>query len=198
MTQSTKKKTTKPKRTLQVKTLPELPTNPFIFEILDLASRQRSKAKKIEVLRKYDHKALRHVLIWNFDEAIVSILPEGEVPYVGYDENVSYSGSLTTKLSHQVRSMHEKGNFSLGAGDQQGHTTIRRESKHFYRFVKGGDDAMNKIKRESVFINILQTLPEPEAEILVLVKDKLLTTKYNITKELVAEAYPEITWGNRS
>ena len=57
---------------------------------------------------------------------------------------------------------------------------------------------MNKIKRESIFINILQTLPQPEAEILVLVKDKALNTKYNITKELVAEAYPEITWGNRS
>ncbi len=45
---------------------------------------------------------------------------------------------------------------------------------------------------------MLQTLPQPEAEILILVKDKALNTKYGITKELVAEAYPEITWGNRS
>ena len=194
MTQSTKKKTTKPKRTLQVKTLPELPNNPFIFEILDLASRQRSKAKKIEVLRKYDHKALRHVLIWNFDEGIVSILPEGEVPYVGYDENVSYSGSLTTKLSHQVRSMHEKGNFSLGAGDQQGHTTIRRESKHFYRFVKGGDDRLNAIRRETMFTNILQGLHPLEAEIVCLIKDGRLSDSYNITREVVAAAFPDIIW----
>ena len=194
MTQSTKKKTTKPKRTLQVKTLPELPNNPFIFEILDLASRQRSKAKKIEVLRKYDHKALRHVLIWNFDEGIVSILPEGEVPYVGYDENVSYSGSSTTKLSHQVRSMHEKGNFSLGAGDQQGHTTIRRESKHFYRFVKGGDDRLNAIRRETMFINILQGLHPLEAEIVCLIKDGRLSDSYNITREVVAAAFPDIIW----
>ena len=198
MTQSTKKKTTKPKRTLQVKTLPELPSNPFIFEILDLASRQRSKAKKIEVLRKYDHKALRHVLIWNFDEAIVSVLPEGEVPYVGYDENVSYSGTLSTKLTHQVRSMHEKGNFSLGVGDQQGHTTIRRESRHFYRFVKGGDDRLNAIRRETMFINILEGLHPLEAEILVLVKDKKLTDRYKITKEVVSAAYPQIVWGGRS
>ena len=77
-------------------------------------------------------------------------------------------------------------------------STIRNQAKNFYRFVKGGDDAMNKIKRESFFINILETLPPPEAEILVLVKDKALNTKYKITKELVAEAYPEITWGNRS
>ena len=194
MTQTPKKKTTKPKRTLQVKTLPELPPNPFIFEILDLVSRQRSKAKKIEVLRKYDHKALRQCLIWNFDEAIVSVLPEGEVPYVGYDENVSYSGTLSTKLTHQVRSMHEKGNFSLGVGDQQGHTTIRRESRHFYRFVKGGDNGLNAIRRETMFINILQGLHPLEAEIVCLIKDGRLSDSYNITREVVAAAFPNIVW----
>ena len=77
-------------------------------------------------------------------------------------------------------------------------TTIRNSAHQFYRFVKGGDDQLNKIKRESIFINLLQTLPQPEAEILILVKDKKLQTKYGITKELVSEAYPEITWGNRS
>ena len=133
-------------------------------------------------------------MIWNYDEAIVSILPEGEVPYVGYDENVSYSGSLTTKLSHQVRSMHEKGNFSLGAGDQQGHTTIRRESKHFYRFVKGGDDRLNAIRRETMFINILQGLHPLEAEIVCLIKDGRLSDSYNITREVVAAAFPDIIW----
>ena len=40
--------------------------------------------------------------------------------------------------------MHETGSFSLGASDQQGHTTIRRESKHFYHFVQGGEDSMNQ------------------------------------------------------
>jgi len=193
----TTKKTTKPKRTLQVKTLPDLPNNPFIFEILDLASKQRSKAKKIEVLRKYDHKALRVIFVWNFDETVQSVLPEGEVPYVGYDENVSYSGTLSTKLTHQVRAMHEKGNFSLGASDQQGHTTIRRECRHFYRFVKGGDDQLNSIRRETMFINILQGLHPLEAEVLCLVKDKKLSDSYKITKEVVAEAFPDIHWGDR-
>jgi hypothetical protein len=104
------------------------------------------------------------------------MLPDGDVPYQPVEGDVQ-------------------------ANREQGipqRTTIRNSARQFYRFVKGGDDALNKIKRESIFINILQTLPEPEAQILVLVKDKLLTTKYNITKELVAEAYPEITWGNRS
>jgi hypothetical protein len=48
-----------------------------------------------------------------------------------------------------------------------------------------------------MFINILQGLHPLEAEILCLVKDKKLSTKYKITKEIVSEAYPDIQWGNR-
>ena len=149
------------------------------------------------MLRKYDHKALRTVFIWNFDESIKSVLPEGEVPYQGYDEQNTYSGTLSTKVSEQIRKMHEKGNFSLGASDNQGHTTIRRESKHFYNFVKGGNDMMSGIRRETMFINILEGLHPLEAEIIILVKDKKLSDVYKITKELVAEAYPDIKWGGR-
>ena len=47
MTTVTKKKTT----TTKAASL-ELPRNPFVFEVLDLVSKQRSKAKKIEVLKK--------------------------------------------------------------------------------------------------------------------------------------------------
>ena len=32
-----------------------LPVNPFVFEVLDLASQQRSAAKKVEVLKNYAH-----------------------------------------------------------------------------------------------------------------------------------------------
>ena len=193
-TKTTKKKTT----SLKVKTLPELPRQPFVFEVLDLVSKQRSKVKKIEVLRKYDETHLRRVLIWNFDESLISILPEGDVPYSGYDEQNVYSGGLTARISEEVRSMHTKGNFSLGVSDQQGHTTIRRESKNFYRFLKGGDNGLNNIRRESMFINILEGLHPLEAEIICLVKDKKLSDKYKITKDVVAEAYPNIQWSNRS
>ena len=193
------KKTTKPK-TVKVKTKPveTLPNNPFVFEVLDLVSRQRSKAKKVQILKTYEDISIKSVLIWNFDESIISVLPVGEVPYTGYDEQNTYSGTLTTKLTEEIRQMHDKGNFSLGVSDQQGHTTIRREWKHFYHFVKGGNDAMKSISRETMLINILEGLHPLEAEILCLVKDKNLETKYKITKEVVAEAYPDIEWGNRS
>ena len=197
---TTKKTTTKKAKSFTVKSKPslELPRNPFVFEVFDLVSRQRSKAKKIEVLKKYEHLSLKVVLIWNFDESVVSMLPEGEVPYAGFDEKNTYSGTLTKKLDLEVRKMHETGSFSLGAADQQGHTTIRRESKHFYRFIKGGEDTMNQMRRETMFINILQGLHPLEAEIITLCKDKRLGEVYKITKEVVAEAYPDIQWGGRS
>ena len=196
-TKTTTTKTTKAKTLKVNKPLPNLPRNPFMFEILDLVSRQRSKSKKVEVLKKYDELSLRRVLIWNFDESIKSAVPEGEVPYVGYDDQNTYSGTLSTKLTHEVRSMHESGSFSLGVSDQQGHTTIRRESKNFYHFVRGGNDTMNAIRRETMFINILQGLHPLEAEIICLIKDGNLSDVYKITREVVEQAYPNIVWGDR-
>jgi len=193
---TTTKKTTTKRKTVSV--VDNLPSRPLAFEVFDLVSRQRSKTKKVEVLRKYDDPSLRRLFVWNFDTSVISLLPEGEVPYVGYDEQSTYSGTLSTKISEEVRSMHEKGSFSLGLSDQQGHTTIRRESKNFYHFVKGGNSGLNSIRRETMFINILQGLHPLEAEIVCLVKDKNLSDKYNITKENVMEAYPNIVWGDRS
>ena len=191
MTTTAKKKTTK-------KDPLELPLKPFAFEVFHLASKQRSKAKKVEVLKRYEDPSLKALLIWNFDESVISLLPEGEVPYTGYDEQTSYSGTLTTKITQDIRRMHETGSFSMGATDNQGRTTIRREFKNFYHFLKGGNDSLNSIRRETMFINILQGLHPLEAEIVVLVKDKNLEEKYKITKEIVSEAYPDIIWGNRS
>ena len=199
---ATKKTTTKTKkpRTVTVKkpVSLDLPRNPFVFEILDLVSKQRTKAKKIEVLKRYEDISLKALFIWNFDMSIVSILPEGDVPYSGYDEQNTYSGGVSAKISEEVRSMHAKGNFSLGVSDGQGHTTIRREWKHFYRFVRGGDDGLNNLRRESMFINILEGLHPLEAEIVILCKDKRLGEVYKITQDVVAAAYPDIQWGNRT
>ena len=189
--------TTKKKTTTKAASL-ELPKYPFTFEVLDLVSRQRSKAKKIEVLKKYEHPSLKAVFIWNFDETIKSALPPGDVPYSGFEDQATYSGSLTTKIDEEVRKMHETGSFSMGTSDSQGRTTIRREYKNFYHFVKGGNDSMSGVRRETMFINVLEGLHPLEAEIVCLIKDKKLSDKYKITKEIVSEAYPDINWGGRS
>ena len=55
------------------------------------------------------------------------------------------------------------------------------------------------LRRESMFVQLLEGLSAEEAELLVLVKDGQLNKKYKrITKAVVSEAFPSIQWGGRS
>jgi len=192
---TTKTKTT-PKPKVISEVIPDLPANPFIFEILNLVNKQRSNAKKVEILKKYEHPSLKSIFIWNFDETVVSVLPFGDVPYAAVDEMDSFKGTLSEKITDAVSKMEELGTSSLGSQDQ-GRSSIRKEYSKFYNFVKGGNDGLSNLRRETMFINILQGLHPLEAEILVLTKDKRLTEKYKLTKEIVSEAYQDIKWGGR-
>ena len=185
----------KPKTTPSVSI--DLPANPFTFEVLNLVSKQRTNIKKVEVLKKYNDPSLRAIFIWNFDESVTSSLPVGIVPYSSVGEQGSFSGTLSEKIDDAVGKMSEIGSNSLGSQDQ-GFSSIRKEYTKFYNFIKGGNDSLSSLRRETMFINVLQGLHPLEAEILCLVKDKQLETKYKITKELVSQAYPEIVWGGRS
>jgi len=178
----------------------DLPSNPFTFEVLALASKQRSNAKKVEVLRKYEHNSIKAIFIWNYDDTSISVLPPGEVPYSSLKDEQISSGSLSTKVNQLVGTMEYNSTTSMGnATDlKQGRTTLRKEWTKLYNFVKGGNDKLSSLRRETMFIQILEGLHPLDAEILCLVKDKKLYDKYKITKEIVAEAYPDIVWGNRS
>ena len=162
MTTPTKKPTTR-------KTRVKLSPNPFAHEVLELASKQKTKAKKIEILKEYESDALKSILIWNFDQTVISLIPEGAVPYT-------------------------KNEVPVGTD----HTSLRREWKNLYHFVKGGNDKISAIRRETMFIQMLEGLHPEESEIVCLVKDKALEDKYNITYDVVRKAYPDIVWGGRS
>ena len=209
MTNSTKKTTTrkpratKPKATTKKPTVKkatppksiELPVNPFVFEILELASSQRTTAKKVEVLQKYEDNSAKSVLIWNFDDSVVSMIPEGEVPYGDPNEQTVFDGSLSENIVNET-----KGGLSATGQDLDGRnkTSLRKEWTTLYNFVKGGNDTLTKTRREMMFINLLRGLHPKEAELLCLVKDKQLQSKYRLTKANVQEAYPDIQWGGRS
>ena len=147
----------------------KLPPNPFMSEILELVHKQRSKAKKIEVLKHYRDDALTALLIWNFDPSVVSALPDGDVPYKPND-----------------------------VPEGTDHTSLRREWKNLFHFIKGGNDGLNGLRREPTFVQKLKRLHPREADLICLVKDKRLTDKYKVTLEQVKEAYPDIVWGDRS
>jgi hypothetical protein len=187
--------TTKSKRTTTEKPIETLPTNPFVFEILELASKQRSNIKKIEVLKTYEHDSLKAIFIWNFDDSVTSLLPEGEVPYGNADEQSVYSGTLSENLKREAIGGESATGQDL---DGRGKTSLRKEWTNLYHYVRGGNNELTGIRREMMFINLLQGLHPKEAEILVLVKDKKLTDKYKISFENIKEAYPDIQWGGRS
>ena len=199
---TTTKKTTKTKAVKTVKarsstSIPTLPNNPFVFEVLDAASKQRSKAKKVEVLQRYKHPSIVTLFVWNYDSSIITLLPEGPVPYGTNRDDQNSTGTLSSRIDDAVSKMSEMGSTSLGSQDQ-GQASIRAEYKKFYNFCKGGNPSLSNLRRETMFINILEGLHPLEAEILILVKDKNLETKYKISKEVVSTAYPEIVWGDRS
>ena len=166
MTTTTKKTTTR-KKAPQKKV--QLPPNPFVHEVLELVAKQRSKAKKVEILKQYEDLSLKAILIWNFDPSVISLIPAGPVPY---KENEVPVGT--------------------------DHTSLRREYKNLYHFIKGGNDSLSSLRRETMFIQMLEGLHPEEAKIICLVKDKQLQTQYNINLDIVKEAYPDIQWGGRS
>ena len=155
--------------TKTTKTIERLPPNPFMSEILELVHKQRTKAKKVQVLKEYRDDALTAVLIWNFDPSVTSALPDGDVPYTPND-----------------------------VPEGTDHTSLRREWKNLYHFIKGGNDELSGLRRESMFVQMLEGLHPKEADLICLVKDKRLTDKYKVTYEQVKEAFPDIVWGDRT
>ncbi len=145
-------------------------TRLLLTEVLRKVSNAKTKAEKINLLQKHNSNALRQVLIMNFDESVISMLPEGEVPYTPNDAPIGTD-----------------------------HTRLETEYKGLYRFVKGGQDKLPSLKRETMFVQLLEGLSKDEAELICLAKDKKITSKYKrITKAVIQEAFPQIVWGNRS
>lgn len=141
----------------------------LVSEVLRKVSNAKTKAEKIKILRENNSSALRQILIINFDDSVVSLMPEGDVPYTPND---APAGTDHTRLEH--------------------------ESKGLYRFFKGGAK-LPSLRRESMFVQLLEGLCAEEAELLCLVKDGSLSKKYKrITKAVVSEAFPSIQWGGRS
>lgn len=140
----------------------------LISEILQKVSNAKTKAEKVQLLRQHNSQTLRSLLIWNFDDSVISEIPDGEVPYT---PNTSPKGTEHTLLEHEGRKL--------------------------YYFVKGGSN-IPALKKESMFIAMCEGLHAEEAEVLCLVKDKDLQSKFRITKACVEEAFPQIQWGGRT
>ena len=136
----------------------------LISEVIKKASNAKTKTEKIKILKENNSQALRSILKWNYDPNIVSDLPEGEVPFTRNDAPIGTE-----------------------------HTVLEREYRNLWRFIKGAN-SLSKMKREQLFFQMLEGLHESEADIVCLVKDGILQSKFRITHAVVKEAFPEIKW----
>jgi hypothetical protein len=179
----------------------KLQSNPFQHEILQLVSKQRTNAKKVEVLKSHRNDGLITILIMNFDDSVISVLPPGDVPYADLDGQTSLGGNLTDLIDSKAKNDGMKTSGYYGTeefANEKNKTSIRNEYKNFYMYVRGGNNDISQIRKETMFINMLSGLHPLEAELMCLVKDKKITDKYKITLDIIKEAYPDIQWGGRS
>ena len=140
----------------------------LMHEVLQKVSNAKTKKEKINLLQEYNTNALRMLLIINFDDSVVSMLPPGNVPYT-----------------------------PNGAPEGTEHTILEKEARLLHHFFKGGSN-VSQVKRENMFVQMLEGLNAGEAEALVKAKDKQIGKRWKITKATVSEAFPSIVWGNRS
>ena len=153
----------------------KLPPNPLVSELFKAVHGKKDKTGKISLLSQYKRDDVKALLIWNFDKEIKSAIPEGEVPY-------------------------KKNEAPINSG---GHTRLVHEWKTLYNFIRGGNDKLSQMKRETMFIQLLEGLHADEAEVITLAKDGDLQSKYRITRSVVEQAFvdaegkEEIHWRDR-
>lgn len=133
-----------------------------IAEILENASKLKSRKDKIEYLQKNQSVPLKMVLQYALDPNIEWILPEGAPPYKPNDlvdqESVLYAEA--------------------------------RRLKNWLRGVNPNFEKQ-ELRNQSQFINLLESIDPKDAKLLLAAKEKKIPYS-GITYKLVKEAFPEI------
>lgn len=134
---------------------------PLVHEIFTQINNAKDKPKKIAVLKQNDSPAMRQLLKAAFDPKIEWDLPEGNPPYIANE---------------------------APAGTE--HTSLISEARKLYHFVVGGNNKINKLKKETMFVQLLEGLQQKDAEVLLAIKNKKLNSAYKgLTAQMVKEAF---------
>ncbi len=136
--------------------------NLLVPEILDLVEKTKNKADKVLVLRQNETPGIRGILRLNFDPNVKFDLPEGDPPFKkDTDKPIGY---------HQ--------------------TNLITEVKRFYIWADPRQN-ISKLRKEQLFVEVLEGLHYTEAEVLILAKDRKLKDRYkSLSDDLVREAFP--------
>jgi hypothetical protein len=135
-----------------------------ISEILAQSVKYPDENDKIEWLRQNDSHELRMVLQLAFDNRIQWLLPSGPVPY-----------KPSPALNCEGR--------------------LKQEAKKFYLFISvmgvPQHKTLKQIKREEIYIQMLESIDKFDAALMIAVKDKKIPYE-GITPELVSKAFPQL------
>ena len=127
----------------------------------DVAAANSIEARK-KVLLENESNPLKDLLKYAFHPDIKFALPSGAPPYK-----------------------------CIGSPDEYNPTYLYHKIRKFYLYIEGGHDGLTQLRRESLFISMLESLHPKEAQVVIQVKDKKL--KYRgLTYKLVKETFPEI------
>ena len=134
---------------------------PTVHEIFTKINNAKDKPQKIDILRSFDNQAMRTLLKAAFDPKIKFDLPEGNPPFI---RNEAPAGTE--------------------------HTSLASEAKKLYHFVVGGNNEITKLKKETMFIQMLEGLQEKDADVLMSIKNKNLNNTYKgLTAQMVKETF---------
>jgi hypothetical protein len=133
-------------------------------EIFAEVAKATKKADKIAILQKNSSAQLKQVLGLTYDPRVEWYLPEGTPPYKPLPKSADQEASLLVEL------------------------------RRMYLFYNSGDEtsrALKQVRREQLFIDMLEALDPDEAKVLIGMKDRKLPYK-GLTRNLVAEAFPNL------
>ena len=157
--------------------LPKLPpTKTLLSEVFQRVSNAKNKKAKVEILQEYRTVALTSILLCNFADTIQFMFPEGETPYRPLDRPKGIDHAMLVAEYRQLEKFIKK--------------TVNGVT--YYGCSGGTQPTLPQLRKEQLWVQLLESLHAEEAEMLDLVKDKKLTTRYKITKQNVIDAFPEL------
>lgn len=133
-------------------------------EIFDAVGKAKSKKDKIAILHENSSAALKTVLGYTYDPRVKWLLPEGNPPYKPLAKESDMEGALMSEL------------------------------RRLYLFVDGPADTQKNLKqlrREQLFIDLLESIDPDDAKVLIGMKDRKLPYA-GLTRKLVADAFPNL------
>jgi len=80
---------------------------------------------------------------------------------------------------------------TIGSPDEYNPTYLYPNIRKFYLYIEGGHDGLTQLRREQLFVSMLESLHPKEAAVVIQVKDKKLNYR-GLTYKLVKNTFPEI------